>query len=145
MVEDVKGCNVGVKRLGIAKDTNPRVSYNSHDEDLDATLSGLVSLIVLNQGSPGGFGANTVDARSFRGDRGVLAGRTVGWAYKGSTVMVEIAIHAGNKAQQVVDAIDTVVGCLEKDWQDGVVEMDEIVVGGLSIDGEEKHLGCCEG
>ncbi len=34
--------------------------------------------------------------------------------------MVEIAIHAGNKALQVVDAVDAVVGCLEKDRQDGV-------------------------
>ncbi len=59
--------------------------------------------------------------------------------------MVEIAIRAGNKAPQVVDAIDAVVGPLEKDRQDGVREMDKIVVGGLSIDGEEERLGCCEG
>ncbi len=34
--------------------------------------------------------------------------------------MVEIAIYAGNKAPQVVDAVDVVVGGLEKDCQDGV-------------------------
>ncbi len=34
--------------------------------------------------------------------------------------MVEIAIRDGNEAPQVVDAIDMVVGGLEKDWQDGV-------------------------
>ncbi len=34
--------------------------------------------------------------------------------------MVEIVIRACNKAPQVVDAIDVVVGGLEKDWQDGV-------------------------
>ncbi len=49
--------------------------------------------------------------------------------------MVEIAICAGNKAPQVVDAIDVVVGGLQKDRQDGIKEMDKIVVGGLSIDG----------
>ena len=114
-------------------------------KNLDAALSGLVSLVVLKQGNPGGFGTNVVDARSFRGDCRVVTGRMGGWAYKGSAVVMEIAIHTGNKAPQVVDAIDKVTGCLEKDWQDGVVEMDEIVVGGLSIDGEEKHLGCCEG
>ncbi len=34
--------------------------------------------------------------------------------------MVEIAICAGNKAPQVVDGIDVVVGGLEKDRLDGV-------------------------
>ncbi len=30
--------------------------------------------------------------------------------------MVEIAICAGNEAPQVVDAVDAVIGGLEKDW-----------------------------
>ena len=59
--------------------------------------------------------------------------------------MVEIVIRAGNKAPQVVDTVDAVVGCLEKDRQDGIRETDEIVVGGLSIDGEEERSCCCEG
>jgi hypothetical protein len=59
--------------------------------------------------------------------------------------VVEIAICAGNEASQVVNAIDMVVGGLEKDRQDGIGETDKIVVGGLSINGEEEHLGCCEG
>ncbi len=119
MVEDVEGCNVGVKCLGIAKVANPRVVYNSLD-DLDTMLSGLVSLVVLNQGGPSGFGANVIDARSFCGDCWVVTGRTGGWAYKGSAVVMKIVIRAGNKAPQVADAVDAVIGCLEKDWQDGV-------------------------
>jgi hypothetical protein len=47
MVEDGKGCYVGVKRLGIAKVTNPRVIFYGLDEDLDAAFSSLVGLIVL--------------------------------------------------------------------------------------------------
>ncbi len=120
MVEDFEGCDVGVKRLGIAKVANPGVIYNSLDENLDATLSGLVSLVVLKQGGPGSFGADPVNGRSFRGDCRVVTGQMGGWAYEGSAVMVEIAIRAGNKAPQVVDTIDAVVGCLEKDWQDGI-------------------------
>ncbi len=42
-----------------------------------------------------------------------------GWAYKGSILVVKIAIHAGNKSPQVVDTVDAVVGGLEKDRQDG--------------------------
>ncbi len=68
-----------------------------------------------------------------------------GWAYKESAKVMKIAVCTGNKSPEVVDAIDTVVGGLEKDRQDGIGETDEIVVGGLSIDGEEEHLGCCEG
>jgi hypothetical protein len=88
MVEDVGGCKVGVKSLGIAKVMNPPVIYNSLNKNLDAAPSGLVGLVVLKQGSPGSFGANAVDGRSFRGDRQVVTGRTGGWAYKGSAVMV---------------------------------------------------------
>jgi hypothetical protein len=120
MVEDVEGCNVGVKRLRIAKVANPRVFDNSLDEDLDAVFSSLVSHLVLNQGGPGDFGVNTINARSFCGDRRVVTGRTGGWAYKGSAVVMEIAIRTGNKAPRFVDAVDVVVGCLEKDWQDGI-------------------------
>jgi hypothetical protein len=47
MVKDGKGCYVGVKRLGIAEVANPRVVYNGLDEDLDAALSGLIGLVVL--------------------------------------------------------------------------------------------------
>ncbi len=68
-----------------------------------------------------------------------------GWAYEGSAVVVEIAIRAGHEAPQVVDAVDVGVGGLEKDRQDGIGEMDKIVVGRLFIDGEEERLGCCKG
>ncbi len=51
----------------------------------------------------------------------------------------------GNESPEVLDAVDAVVGGLEKDWQDGIGETDKIVVGGLSIDGEEECLGYCEG
>ncbi len=68
-----------------------------------------------------------------------------GWAYKGSAIVMKIAIRASNESLEVVDAVGTVVGGLEKDRQDGIVETDKIIVGGLSIDGEEERLGCCEG
>jgi hypothetical protein len=48
MVKDGKGCNVGVEHLGIVKVANPRVVYHGLDEDLDAMLSSLVGLIVLD-------------------------------------------------------------------------------------------------
>ncbi len=47
MVKDGESCYVGVECLGIAKVANPRVVYYSFDEDLDAVLSGLVGLVVL--------------------------------------------------------------------------------------------------
>ncbi len=59
--------------------------------------------------------------------------------------MVKIAIRAGNKSPQVVDAVDAVVGGFEKDRQDGIGEMAKIIIGGLSINGEEERLGCCKG
>jgi hypothetical protein len=136
MVKDGKGCNVGVKRLGIAEVANPRFVHNSLNEDFDAALSGLGSLLVLNQGSPGSFGANAVDARSFRVDCRVIACQTSGWAYKGSAVVVKIPIRAGNESPEVADAIDAVKGGLEKDRQDGIRKTDKIVIGGLSINEE---------
>ncbi len=59
--------------------------------------------------------------------------------------MVKIPIRTGNNSPEVVDAIDMVVGGLEKDRQDGIGETEEIIVGGLSIDGKGECLGCCEG
>jgi hypothetical protein len=48
MVEDGEGCNVGVEHLGMTKVANPCVVYYGLDEDLDAVLSGLVGLVVLD-------------------------------------------------------------------------------------------------
>ncbi len=47
MVEDGKGCYLGVKCLRITKVANPRVIYYSLDEDLDAALSSLIGLVAL--------------------------------------------------------------------------------------------------
>ncbi len=52
--------------------------------------------------------------------------------------MAKIENCAGNKAPQVVDTVDAVVGGLEKDRQDGVGETNKILVGGLSIDGRKS-------
>jgi hypothetical protein len=88
---------------------------------------------------------NAVDAKSFRVDCRVIAGRTGDWTYEGSAIVVEVPVCAGNKSPEVVDAVDTVVGGLEKDRQNGIGETDKIVVGGLYINGEEECLGCCKG
>ncbi len=55
---------------------------------------------------------------------------------------MEVPVCIGNESPEVVDTVDAVVGGLEKDRQDGIREMDKIIVRGLSIDGEEEHLGC---
>ncbi len=47
MVKDGKGCNVGVEPLGIAEVANPHVVHYGLNEDLDATLSSLVSCVVF--------------------------------------------------------------------------------------------------
>ncbi len=117
---------------------NPGVLHSSLDEDLDVMLSG-------KPRSFKSFDVHAVDARSFRVDCQVIACQTGGWVYKGSTVVIEVPVHVGNKTPQVVYAIDAVVGELEKDKRDGIGEMEEIVVRGLSIDGEEERLSCCKG
>jgi hypothetical protein len=48
MVEDGEGCHIGVELLGIAKVANAHAVYYGLDEDLDAMLSGLVGLVVLD-------------------------------------------------------------------------------------------------
>jgi hypothetical protein len=68
---------------------NPCVVDNSLNEHLDATLSGIISLVVLSHGSPGGFGANAVSSRSFCVDVWVKARRTGGWAYEGIAVVMK--------------------------------------------------------
>jgi hypothetical protein len=133
-----------VESRGISKVANPRVLHSSLDEDLDTTLSNLISLVVLDLGSPSSFGMHAVDERSFRIDCRVIARQTGGQAYKGSAVVVEVPVRIGNESPEVVDAIDVVVGGLEKDRGGGIMETNKIVIGGLSIDGEEERLGCCK-
>jgi hypothetical protein len=135
MVKEGKGCNVGVKGLGNAKVANSRVFHNSLNEDLDAMLSSLISLIVLDLGSPSGFSTNAADARSFCIDHWVVACRTGGRAHKGSAVVMEVPVCIGDKSLEVVNSIDAVIDRLEKDGRDGIGEADKIVIGGLSIDG----------
>ncbi len=48
MVKDGGGCNIGVEHLGIAEVVNSHVVYYGLNEDLDAALSGLVGLVVLD-------------------------------------------------------------------------------------------------
>ncbi len=48
MVKDGKSYYLGVECLRIAKVANPHVVYYGLNEDLDATLSGLVGLVVLD-------------------------------------------------------------------------------------------------
>jgi hypothetical protein len=67
-----------------------------------------------------------------------------GWVYKWSAIVMKIAIRADNKSPEVVEAIDMVVGGLEKDRQDGVRETDKIIIRGQSINGEEECLGSCK-
>ncbi len=93
---------------------NPRILHNSLNEDLDAMLSSLISLVVLDLGGPGSFGAYVVDARSFRVDCRI-ARLTGGWAFEGSIVVVEVPVRVGNKSPEVVDAVYAIVGGLEKD------------------------------
>jgi hypothetical protein len=125
--------------------TNPHVGHSSLNEDLDATLRSLISLLVLDLGGPSSFGVDAFDARSFRIDVRVIARRVGGWAYKGSAIMVEVPVCIGNKSPEVVDAIDMVIGCFEKDRGDGVGETNKIVIDGLTIDGEEERLGYGKG
>jgi hypothetical protein len=68
-----------------------------------------------------------------------------GRAHKGSAVVMEVPVHISKKSPEVVNTVDVVVGRLEKDGRYDVREADKIINGGLSIDGEEECLGCCEG
>jgi hypothetical protein len=64
MVKEGEGCNVGVEPLRIVKVANPSILHNSLNEDLDAALSGLTSLVVLELGGPGSFGTNAVNGEA---------------------------------------------------------------------------------
>jgi hypothetical protein len=110
---------------------------------MSATAALMKSLTDL--GDPSSFGMDTFSARSFHVNVRVIACQRGGLAYKGSAIVVEVPIHVGNKSPEVVDAIDTAIGGFEKDQGDDAGEPDEIVVGGLSIDGEEECLGCGKG
>jgi hypothetical protein len=125
---------------------NPHVRHSSLNEDLYNMRSGRISLIVLDLGGPSSFGVDAFDAGSFCIDVWVVAHQTGSWAYKGSAVVVEVPVCVGNESPEVVDVADMVVDGFQfqKDWGDGVGEMDKIFVGVLFIKGDEERLGCCK-
>jgi hypothetical protein len=108
-------------------------------------LCGLISLVVLDIGGPSSFSVGAVDVRSFCIDGWDIAHRVGGWAYKGSAAAVEVPVCVGNRSPEVADTIDTIIDELEKDWGNGVGEMDKILIRGMSIDEEEECLICCKG
>ncbi len=59
--------------------------------------------------------------------------------------MVEVPVGVGDEPPEVLDAVGTIVRDLEEDGRERVVDANEIVVGGLSCDGEEGRCGGSEG
>jgi hypothetical protein len=109
VVEEHKGRYVRVKRLGIAQVANPDVFDHSLNEGLDTSLGGLVSLVVLDAGGPGGLRASAFDARCALRDGWVVDRWTGGWAREGETILVEVPIGVGNEPLEVLDAVGAVV------------------------------------
>ncbi len=124
---------------------NPGVFDYSLDEGLEARLGCFVSLIVLDAGGPGGFRTSAFDARCAFRDVQVVDRWTGGWAYKGKAVVVEVPVGVGDEPPEVLDAVGAIVRDLEEDGREGVVDANEIFVGGLSCDGEEGRCGGSEG
>ena len=137
MVEERKGRYVRVKRLGTAQVANPGVFDHSLDEGFDTGLDRFISLVVLDAGGPGGFHASAFDARCALRNVRVLDRRTGGWAHEGKAVMVEVPVGVNDEPLEVLDAIGAIVRDLEVDGREGVVDANEIIVGGLSCDWEE--------
>ena len=65
--------------------------------------------------------------------------------YEGKVVVVEVPISVGDEPPEVLDAVGVIVHDLEEDGRKRVVDANEIVVGGLSCDGEEGQCGGSEG
>ncbi len=145
MVEEREGRYIRIKRLGIAQVANPGVFHYGLDEGLDTSLGGLVSLVVLDAGGPGGLRASAFDVRCALPDGRVVDRWTGGWAREGKAVMVEVPVGVGDEPPEVLDAVGAIVGHLEQDGRERVIDADEIVVGGLSCDGEEGRCGGGEG
>ncbi len=59
--------------------------------------------------------------------------------------MVEVPIGVGDEPPEVLDAVGAVVGDLLQDGRKRVVDADEVVVVGLSCNGEEGRCGGGEG
>ena len=99
----------------------------------------------MDAGGPGGFHASAFDARCALRNVRVVDRWTGGWAYKGKAIVVEVPVGVGNEPPEVLDADGAIVRDLEEDGCECVVDANEIVVGGLSCNGEEGQCGGSEG
>ena len=91
----------------------------------------------MDAGSPEGFCASAFDVRCIIRDVQVVDRWTGGWAYKRKAAVVEVPVGVGNEPLEVLDAVGAIVRDLKEDGQEGVIDANEIVVGGLLCDGEE--------
>ena len=91
----------------------------------------------MDGSSPGGFRTSAFDARCVIGNVRVIDRWTGGWAYKGEAVVVEVPVGIGDEPPEVLDAVGAIVRDLEEDGRKGVVDANEIIVGGLSCNEEE--------
>ena len=99
----------------------------------------------MDAGGPGGFRTSAFDARCVVGNVWVIDRWTGGWAYKGKAIVVEVPVGIGDEPPEVLDAVGAIVRDLEEDGREGVVDANEIFVGGLSCNGEEGRCGGSEG
>ena len=82
------------------------------------------------------------NARCVIGNVWVIDRRMGSWAYKDKAVVMEAPVRVGDKLPEILFTVAAVVHDFEEDGCKGVVDVDKIVAGGLSNDGEE---GCCGG
>ena len=99
----------------------------------------------MDAGGPGGFCTSAFDTRYVVGNVWVIDRWAGGWSQEGKAVVVEVPVCIGNEPPEVLDAVGAIVRDLEKDGREGVVDADEIVVGGLSCNGEEGQCGGSKG
>ena len=99
----------------------------------------------MDMGSPGGFRTNTFDARRIINNVWVIDHQMGSWAYEGKAIVMEVPVRIGNKPPETLFTIDAVVRDREEDGREGIVDVDKIVVDGLSNDGEEGCFGVSEG
>ena len=65
--------------------------------------------------------------------------------YEGKALVVKVPVGIGDEPPEVLDAVGVIVRYLEEDGREGIVDANEIVLGGLSCDGEEGRCGGSEG
>jgi hypothetical protein len=134
--EDVKRCDLCTEGIGIFEIIAPHLVDDVMEELGNATLSRLVTDVVIEAGFMGSLNTNADDCC------GIVGERKLGWAHElGIAVLGLVLGNLGEDGHEGVYPIELIVGDYHEEKDDGFPDCKKVIIGQLPFKEGEEVLG----